>query len=99
MKFPCSQCGSCCRTIGSAIELAKQLPPDNDITDAFRNFPHAVNPDGSCSKLVLNKCSIYDTRPDICRVDKVYEKYYAKTHTKHQAYELNKKMCKVAQKL
>lgn len=30
-------------------------------------FPFPVNPDGACSKLVDNQCSIYETRPAICR--------------------------------
>ena len=30
--------------------------------------------DGACANLnENNQCSIYETRPDICRVDKVYE--------------------------
>jgi len=97
MKFPCTMCGACCRSIGNAVEFAKKLPEDNDIADAFRNFPHPINSDGSCSMLVDNKCSVYETRPDICNVDKVYEKYYKKMYTKHQAYALNQKMCKMAQ--
>lgn len=32
------------------------------------NFPLPVRADGSCSKLVDNKCSIYDERPAVCRV-------------------------------
>jgi len=31
-------------------------------------FPLATNPDGSCMHLVDNKCSIYDTRPLVCRI-------------------------------
>jgi Fe-S-cluster containining protein len=31
------------------------------------NFPLPLNPDGSCSKLVGDECSIYAERPDICR--------------------------------
>ena len=30
-------------------------------------FPFPLNPDGSCSKMVGNECSIYDSRPDFCR--------------------------------
>lgn len=32
--------------------------------------------DGACIHLTQdNKCSIYETRPEICRVDKMYERY------------------------
>lgn len=36
---------------------------------AFVDFPHEISEDGVCSKLVDNKCSVYDDRPLICRVD------------------------------
>lgn len=38
------------------------------------DFPYSVKPDGSCSQLdENNRCKIYDTRPDICRIDKMIE--------------------------
>lgn len=30
-------------------------------------FPFPLNRDGSCSKMAGNECSIYASRPDICR--------------------------------
>lgn len=30
-------------------------------------FPLPIRPDGACSKLVGNLCSIYDERPEMCR--------------------------------
>ncbi len=36
-------------------------------------FTEPVNEDGSCSHLKDNKCTIYENRPEICRVDKLYE--------------------------
>jgi len=56
MKFKCSGCGGCCRFVGFVPEAKGVLP---------------ITPDGSCAYLVNNKCSIYDKRPDICRVDKM----------------------------
>ena len=32
-------------------------------------LPDFAKEDGSCKYLVDNQCSIYDSRPDICRVD------------------------------
>ena len=45
-----------------------------------RNVAHLDLPsdkDGGCLNLdkETNKCSIYENRPDICRVDKMYEKF------------------------
>lgn len=40
-----------------------------------------------------NKCSIYDTRPDICSVDKGYEMYFRHTMSKKEWYALNYQAC------
>jgi len=60
MKFLCSKCGACCKLAGPMGGAKHGLP---------------INKDGSCANLVNNECSIYKTRPNICRVDKmVYNK-------------------------
>ena len=56
--FPCNRCGACCRSI-------KHVP---ELKDYDRG-------DGACKYLVgepgqEHTCSIYETRPDVCRVDK-----------------------------
>lgn len=56
--FPCSGCGACCRRVGwmPTEELSK----------------HGLRADesGACTHLLPdNSCEIYETRPDICRVD------------------------------
>jgi len=56
MNFICSSCGACCRSAGK-MEGAKYGLP--------------IKSDGSCANLVGNLCSIYEDRPDICRVDKM----------------------------
>lgn len=33
----------------------------------IHGFPLPVNRDGSCSRLVDNQCSIYESRPEVCR--------------------------------
>jgi hypothetical protein len=49
---------------------------------------------GICNNLDLktNKCKIYNTRPDICRVDKVYEHFKDKYTLKEWFIE-NTKAC------
>ena len=55
MEFLCSSCGACCRLAGL-------------IADKY-DLP--LKKDGmTCAHLVDNRCSIYNDRPDCCRVDK-----------------------------
>jgi Fe-S-cluster containining protein len=56
-------------------------------------LPH--NGDGVCSYLnrETNKCSIYETRPDICRVDKMFENYFKPKMSKKEFYKINTKAC------
>jgi Fe-S-cluster containining protein len=57
-SFPCTSCGVCCTNI--------------------KTFPFAEEfalEDGSCKHLTKeNKCGIYETRPDFCRMNKRAEK-------------------------
>lgn len=46
-----------CTKCGACCRRAFLLP----------GFIYPVKPDGSCSKLVNNQCSVYETRPDVCR--------------------------------
>ncbi len=51
--FPCTRCGACCRSVTFIPQLA-----------------HMAWPDGACRHLTAdNLCSIYETRPKLCRVD------------------------------
>ena len=63
-----------------------------------RNVAHLDLPsdkDGVCLNLdkETNKCSIYENRPDICRVDKMYEKHFKSTLSKKEFFILNTKYC------
>ena len=42
-----------------------------------------------------NLCSIYETRPLICRVDEMYETYYKEVMALEEFYALNYKACDV----
>jgi Fe-S-cluster containining protein len=59
MAFPCIGCGLCCRSVAGR----------------FADFPHPVLADGSCSKFdpVKNQCTIYESRPVMCRVEEGLE--------------------------
>lgn len=48
-----------------------------------------------CDKLVDGKCSIYDTRPLVCRVDDAYDAgMFPKYETKEDYYEANYQVCR-----
>lgn len=73
MIFPCEQCGLCC----NHIDLIPQL----------QNFDSG---DGRCIHLMNNNlCSIYESRPDICNVSKMYELVYHKQMSEEEYIKLN----------
>lgn len=76
--FPCSSCGLCCQNITDVIEL-KDFNLGNGVCKHFN--------------LITNSCDIYEDRPDICRVDKMFEIKYNKYFTKEEFYVENAKVC------
>lgn len=51
--------------------------------------------DGYCKYLTPeNTCSIYEDRPDLCRVDKVYDIFYKDKLTKEEYYKRTKDGCR-----
>jgi len=80
--FPCTNCGLCCKNIKDVKEL--------------KNFDRG---DGVCKYLDLktNLCTIYEIRPDICNIDKMFEKKYFKYFTKQEFYKENAKVCNLLQ--
>lgn len=75
--FDCSKCGRCCKHINMIPALSEY-----DIGN------------GKCKFLTDdNLCAIYQTRPDICNVDKMYEDHFANAMTKEVYYEKNIEGC------
>ena len=54
--------------------------------------------DGICKFLDGNKCSIYNERPLLCRVDECYELYFKDQYSLDEYYELNYQACRNLQK-
>ncbi|WP_233707729.1 YkgJ family cysteine cluster protein [Helicobacter aurati] len=81
-SFPCTICGACCKNIAGIVELAAY--------DAGN---------GICKHLdsQSNQCRIYDNRPEVCRVDLLYDRVYAKYFSKDEFYSLNIQSCRVLQ--
>ncbi len=79
--FICTKCGLCCRNIGKIPELA-----------GFHTgnvFCMHLSDD--------NLCSIYATRPYICRVGKMYESIYKAIMSKTEYEKMNMEVCRVLQ--
>ena len=49
---------------------------------------------GKCKYLDGNKCSIYNERPLLCRVDEAYEMYFKNIMSKEDYYRSNYESCK-----
>ena len=81
-KWVCTRCGECCRHIGHIPALA----------DFARE-------DGSCKFLGEdNLCTIYEERPTICNVAKVYEEFFKYRVPEEIFYEKTAEACKKLQK-
>lgn len=71
LKFKCDMCGLCCKKIGTALKN-KGIHPGLD--EAIEAFPYKLV-DGKCPKFKRNRCTVYEDRPLICRIDDLYTKY------------------------
>lgn len=60
----CTECGDCCRVL--------HLMPEE-----FLNKNGIKHTNGVCNMLINSKCSIYESRPEVCRV-----KEWTKEHDK-----------------
>ena len=55
---------------------------------------HMARPDGSCHFLTPdNLCGIYERRPLICNVARVYAEYFSDTMTEERFYEITEEAC------
>ena len=60
----------------------------------LREFNELNRGDGVCKYLYNNLCSIYETRPLLCRVDDSYESIFKSYMTKEVYYNYNREICK-----
>lgn len=86
-KFPCSGCGMCCTKVGLAVTNARLMIGNGDAENLgyvkeVAEFPYNTTPDGACENLMADhSCKVYETRPDICHVDKTWAKHHAESIT------------------
>lgn len=81
-KFLCASCGKCCRCIINIPEL-EEFDKGNGV---------CIHLDAE-----TNLCKIYEIRPEICRVDVMYENYFKEKYSKEEFYQLNIEACKALQ--
>lgn len=77
-KFNCDGCGACCK-----------LVPDQLLE--MYSLPRA--PNGGCGHLVDNKCSIYESRPDVCSVRTMWERNHRANYSWDEYCEMTEKIC------
>lgn len=75
-SFPCTSCSACCRTVKQTVARAKKDEIPNKKLQAYvLKFPHGWDEKGACDQLKDDgTCSVYETRPEICRIDLMTEK-------------------------
>ncbi len=77
MAFPCTKCGLCCQNITHIKQLSAY---------------HAG--DGVCFFYDANTgCTIYENRPDVCKVDEGYIKFFSSQFTQEDYYQKNAQIC------
>ena len=81
--FACSRCGACCRSVSLSASTA-----------------WLANEANVCRYLDTSTemCTIYDRRPDICRVDLQYQLHYKNDYSWTEFLDVNHECCKILQK-
>ncbi|MDR3397374.1 MAG: YkgJ family cysteine cluster protein [Pandoraea sp.] len=76
--FPCTRCGACCKHVG--------------LSDVTRFLDRG---DGACRHFddAGKICSIYERRPNVCRVDDYYVSHYVRLLTWEEFIEVNLRAC------
>lgn len=78
MKFPCIECGLCCRQSGQVPELSHLMTPSG----CCRHFDRQTN-----------RCQIYAHRPDVCNVTKMYELHFRHSMSEKEFIRKNLEVC------
>lgn len=83
-EFPCERCGACCRNVDKAEETR-----------------FLDRGDGSCRHYDdgLKLCSIYESRPEICRVEHQFVIHYHQLMNWADFVKLNMSACTALQQL
>lgn len=94
ISYGCTACGLCCKKVGETIENVKDKDGSNSFIKAFQDFPYKANEDGSCEKLGEDgKCTVYEDRPLVCSVPRMFQRFWKKRQTRKQHYLTEAKLC------
>jgi len=96
MKFNCTGCGVCCKRLKKILDFYKNIKPGSHqehLRVMAMEFPYKTNRRGACVKLKNNRCSIYDSRPLLCNIKGIFEKYPQVAKTEEDWYILNMMAC------
>lgn len=82
MAFPCSGCGLCCQQVRNSPETQ-----------------HLDRGDGTCAHYDATRqgCTIYETRPMVCRIDASYPRFAARM-TLPEYHAANADVCNALQR-
>lgn len=93
--FNCSKCGLCCQSVGLLVENVKQMSISTPITEEIKAFPYSYSESGRCEKLSLqNECTVYETRPLMCNIEKFHEKYFQE-YSQDEFFRMNEEQCEI----
>lgn len=81
-EFPCNRCGLCCQQVHLAAET-RFLDRGDGVCGHYDQLGKA--------------CSIYEQRPDICRVDLQFERTYSQQYSWDEFIEANLTVCELLQ--
>jgi len=95
VSFHCTSCGLCCQSIALTLVNAHMLSPW--MQQMVADFPYEAKADGSCEKLVDNKCSVYEDRPLFCNVERIADEVDMPM-SKNEWFELNYQGCAILQR-
>lgn len=60
------------------------------LSELYRNLDRG---DGVCRYLKGDLCSIYQTRPLLCRIDESYNRFFSEEMTREEFYRANLQAC------
>lgn len=78
--FICNKCGLCCMNVNKS-QIYSNLDRGDGICKYFDEDSHL--------------CMIYDNRPLVCNIDKMYEVFFSDSLSLTEYYNLNYKSCEI----
>ena len=72
----------------------KRKPDAVGVVEEMARFPYKFRDGKVCEKLGKDgRCTIYETRPDVCNVEMMFDKYGSKEMTKAEYFKMNSTIC------